>query len=336
MSSSTQPTLLALDIGAKQHAFAWEHASHQNTGVVPNEPKALRSFLTTLMRRTGRLNVLVEATGVYYLDVAMLAVELGAQVCVVNPKAAHNFAKAMQQRSKTDRLDAAMLLDFLKRMPFTSWTPPRKALLELRHYGRYLTQLTGETTAARNRLHALCSTQSSPAYLRADLKRFIASMEKRITRIRTQALTLIKADAALYERFQALTTIVGVADISAAALLSELSTMPPSLTSRACVCHAGLDPRVYESGTSVYKAPRISKHGNKYLRRALFHPALTAGVHDPRAKAFKERLIGRGKRKMQANVAIMRKMLPAAWAIANDPQPYDASKLYAEVDVEKV
>lgn len=332
MSSTSLPTLLALDIGAKQHAFAWEDGQHRDTGVVPNEPTALRTFLTTLIRRTGALRVLVEATGVYYLDTAMLAVQLGAQVSVVNPKAAHNFAKAMQQRSKTDRLDAAMLLDFLKRMPFRSWTPPRQALLELRHYGRYLTQLTDETAAARNRLHALCSTQASPAYLRADLKRFIASLDKRITRIRAHALALIEADAALHVRFQALITIVGVADTSAVALLSELAAMPPSLSGRACVCHAGLDPRVYESGTSVHKAPRISKHGNKYLRRALFHPALTAGVHDPRAKAFKQRLVDRGKRKMQANVAIMRKLLTAAWAIVKDPQPYDASKLYADVE----
>jgi transposase len=332
MSSSIPPTLLALDIGAKQHAFAWQNEQHRDTGMVPNQPAALRSFLSSLMRRTGALRVLVEATGVYYLDVAMLAVELGAQVSVVNPKAAHNFAKAMQQRNKTDRLDAAMLLDFLKRMPFTPWTPPRRALLELRHYGRYLTQLTEESTAARHRLHALCSTQASPPYLRADLKRFIASLDKRIIRIRAHALALIEANTALHERFQALTTMVGVADTSAVALLSELAAMPPSLSSRACVCHAGLDPRVHESGTSVHKAPRISRHGNKYLRRALFHPALTAGVHDPRAKAFKQRLIDRGKKKMQANVAIMRKLLTAAWAIVNDPQPYDASKLYADVE----
>ena len=91
---------------------------------------------------------------------ALIAVELGAQVSVINPKAGHNFAKAMSQRNKTDRLDAAMLLDFLKRMSFTLWTTPRKAQLELRYYGRYLIQLTEDGTAARNRLHALSSTQS--------------------------------------------------------------------------------------------------------------------------------------------------------------------------------
>jgi transposase len=98
------------------------------------------------------------------------------------------------------------------------------------------------------------------------------------------------------------------------------------------VCHAGLDVRIFQSGTSVDKAPRISRHGNKYLRRALFHPALVAGVHDPHARAFKERLIARGKKKMQANVAVMRKLLTAAWALVRNPAEYDGGKLFASLE----
>lgn len=331
MNTSTESVLLALDIGAKKHAFAWELADHRETGSVDNTPAALRTFLTHLIHRAGGLRVLMEATGVYYLDVALVAADLGAQVSVLNPRATHNFAKAMQQRNKTDRLDAVMLLDFLKRMPFTAWTAPRKALLELRSYGRYLVQLTKEKTAANNRLHALGSTQASPAYLRADLKRFIASLERRINRIRGHAVALIKTDAPLQASFDALVSVVGVADTSAVSLLSELMVLPPTMSSRACVCHAGLDPQVFESGTSVHKAPRISRHGNKYLRAALYFPALTAGERDPLAKAFKQRLLVRGKKPMQAIVAIMRKLLTALWVLVRHPQPYDASKLYSIV-----
>ena len=329
MSCPANTLLLAFDIGAKRHAYAWEHHDHRETGEIANDLTLLRAFLERLIARAGSVRVLVEATGIYYLDTAMLAQELGAQVSVIDPKAGHNFAKALSQRNKTDRLDAAMLLEFLKRMPFTAWQAPRKDLLELRHYGRYLVQLTDESTTARNRLHALSSTQAAPAYLKADLKRAIASLDKRIERIRSHALALIRADAPLLARFEALTSVTGVADISAVALLSELVVLPPSLSARACVCHAGLDPRVFESGTSVHKPPRISRHGNKYLRRALFYPAMAAGRHDPLAAAFKKRLLDKGKKKMQANVAIMRKMLTVAWALMKNPEPYDATKLYS-------
>ena len=323
------PVLLALDIGAKKHAFAWEYNGKRTVDSIANDSQQLRTFLKDLMRRSGALQVLMEATGIYYLDVALIASELGAQVSVINPRTARHFARALGQRSKTDSLDAAMLLDFLKRMPFTPWQAPAKAWLELRHYGRYLVQLTEESTAAHNRLHALNSTSSSPAFLRADLKRSIASLERRIERIRAQATALIKADAWLKERHKALLTIIGVAEISAIALLSELAVLPRSLSSRACVSHAGLDPRLHESGTSVHKPARISRHGNKYLRRALFYPAMAASCHDPMAAAFRQRLLDKGKKKMQAVVAIMRKLLTAAWALIRNPATYAPEKLYA-------
>lgn len=327
MAQPAQPALLALDIGARQHAYAFRSARQSDHGTLRNDPETLRAFFSARLRQ-GPLRVLVEATGIYYLDVAPIAAELGAQVMVVNPKAAHNFAKALQRRNKTDALDAAMLLEYLQRMPFVAWSPPRQALRELRHYGRHLAQLTADATAARNRLHALGSTQASPRALREDLRRAIAGLERRIGRLRQQAVALIRAEPELRVAFDALTSMIGVAQTSAVALLGELAVLPRHLSSRACVCQAGLDVRLHQSGSSVHKAPRISKHGNKYLRRALFHPALTAGQHDPHARAFRQRLLDRGKKKMQANVAIMRKMLTAPWALIRHPDVYDGSKLY--------
>lgn len=323
---------LAFDVGAKTHAWASKINGQRERGSVPNDPAKLRTFLETRLKKTGQLKVLVEATGVYYLDVAMIAHELGAKVMVINPRAAHHFAKALNQRSKTDKLDAQMLLECLMRMPFQAWEPPPKAWRELRSYGRFLVQLTEAGAADRNRLHALLHTPDSPAFLRTELKRKMATNDKRIARVRAKAVALIQANDYLKVRFENLVTIKGVAETAAVSILSELVTLPETLSSRACVSHAGLDVRLYESGTSVHKAACISKHGNKYLRRALYHPAMTAATHDPGARAFKERLVGRGKKKMQANVAIMRKMLTAAWAIMKDPQPYDSTRLYADLE----
>lgn len=331
MHTSETVIWLALDIGAKSHAWASQKGDLRETGTIANDPAKLRAFLQALRGKADRLRVLVEAAGVYYLDVALIAHTLDAEVMVINPRAAHHFAKALNQRNKTDALDARMLLECLMRMPFQAWQPPPLEWRQLRSYGRFLVQLTEDGTVTRNRLHALESVTGSPASLRRELKRLIAHTDKAIERVRTQALALIEADTYLAERFHALVTIKGVAQVAAVSILSELIALPARLSSRACVSHAGLDPRLHESGTSVHKAPRISRHGNAYLRRALFHPALSAGTHDERARAFKERLVARGKKKMQANVAIMRKLLTAAWAIMKDPQPYDPTRLYADV-----
>lgn len=327
MSKQVSQVQLALDIGASKHAYAFEFDGRRKCGEVRNEHDTLRSFLSERLKQ-GPVRMLVEATGVYYLDVAVLAHELGIEVMVINPRAAHHFAQAMLQRSKTDNLDAKMLLEFVKRMKFQAWTPPRKILLQLRYYGRYLTQLTDDRTKAKNRLHAFTSTQASPKALRTDLKRTINGLTTRIARLRKEAVALIDTDHETQRTYRALISIIGVSATSAVAILGELMVLPRDMRSRACVSHAGLDVRLYQSGTSVAKAPRISRKGNKYLRRALFMPAMSAVQHDPRALAFKERLLARGKKKMQVIVAIMRKLLTAAWAMVKNPCEYDGSKLY--------
>jgi len=333
MTAIVTETLLAFDVGARTHEFVHETAGKLEQGQLQNDISAVRSFLARLLKDGRRLRVIMEATGIYFLDLALVAHELGAEVVVINPKAGHHFAKGLGLRSKSDAIDARMLLEFLRRMPLTRWEPPARECLQLRQIGRYLVQLTDETTAAKNRLHALESTQETPRFLREDLRRSIRSLEGRLERIRRQAIELIGRSDSLQAAFQALNSMVGMADKSAVAVLGELCVLPHSLSGRACTSHAGLDVRQHQSGTSVSKPGRISKHGNKYLRRALYMPALSAGVHDPHAAAFKQRLKARGKKGLQINTAIMRKMLTAAWAMVKDPQPYDGARLYETMEM---
>lgn len=321
--------LIAFDVGARKHAYAACVNGKDDAGELDNTPEAIARFLARQQARCGQLRVVMEATGIYYLDMAVQLAEAGVEVMVLNPKAAHHFARAMSQRSKTDALDARMLLAYLQRMDFVPWQPPPRAVLELRQLGRHLGRLAEQKVRLKNQLHALRSTRTSPAVVIEDMQDDLASLERRIERLSAEALARVRADAALSQRFDALDSITGIGPTSALALLAELLVLPRSMNSRACVCHAGLDVRIHRSGSSVELAPRLSKHGNKYLRRALYMPAMVAIVHDPHAKAFRDRLLARGKKKMQALAAVMRKLLTAVWALIRNPQAYDGAKLFA-------
>ena len=91
----------------------------------------------------------------------------------------------------------------------------------------------------------------------------------------------------------------------------------------------GLDPRQHQSGTSVHKPARISKTGNAHLRRALFLPAMVASRWEPNVKAFYEKLIAKGKTKMQALVAVMRKLLHAIYGMLRHDRDFDGEKFFA-------
>ncbi len=111
-------------------------------------------------------------------------------------------------------------------------------------------------------------------------------------------------------------------------ILAELAVVSEGLDVRQLVAYAGLDPREHSSGTSVHKKVRISKAGNVHLRRALYMPALVAMRREPHLRAFYQRLVGAGKLKMVALVAVMRKRLHAIYGMFKSRQPFDGSKVF--------
>jgi transposase len=94
------------------------------------------------------------------------------------------------------------------------------------------------------------------------------------------------------------------------------------------VAQAGLDPRPRESGTSVHRPRFISKVGNKYLRAALFFPAMVACRFQENVEAFYQKLIAVGKKPRQASVAVMRKLLRCVWAMLKYDRDFEGDKFY--------
>ena len=72
----------------------------------------------------------------------------------------------------------------------------------------------------------------------------------------------------------------------------------------------------------------MSRAANRHLRRALYMPALAAVRCDPHLKAFYEVLLSRHKAKLQAIIAVARKLPHAIYGIFRSQTPYDGSKLF--------
>ena len=293
-----------------------------------NDAPGHQAVLRCLRHGGHPVRVCMESTGVYGLDLALLLARAGIEVMVANPRAARHFATAMMQRSKNDRLDARVLLEFAKRMPFQAWTPPRPVVLQLHALSRRLEALKDTQAAEQSRLHAARATLTTPAAVRRDLERSLRSLRRAIARLSVEAVKIIRQDSGLQGRFDLLLSAKGIGETSAIALLAELAVAPQDLDVRQLVAYAGLDPREHSSGSSVHKKPRISKHGNVHLRRALYMPALVAIRHQPNLRAFYEHLRARGKAKMVARVAVMRKMLHAIFGMFKHQTAFDGNKLY--------
>ena len=273
--------------------------------------------------------VCLEATGVYSLEFALaLHHAKNVEVMVVNPRAIKDFSRACMQRAKTDAVDAGGILEYLKRMPFTAWQPPAPEILELQAINRRIVQLTTERTREKNRRHAAEFAGASADAIAHDIEVNIHHLERRIERMHNSGLQLVRGVPALATKLAHLVSTKGIGEASAMRLLAELLVLPDDLAAPQWVAHAGLDPRPYESGTSVHRPRRITKVGNRHLRAALYMPALVAIQHEPNVKAFYNKLVSRGKKPMQAVVAVMRKLLHAIWGMLKHDQDFDGNKFF--------
>jgi transposase len=329
-NTEAKPALLAgIDIGAEDWVLVIrKNGKSFDPQKFTNTPVDRARLVKKLVKLPGIL-VCLEATGIYHFDLAIALHDAGVSIMVINPKAAHHFAKVLMKNSKTDAVDADTLAEYAARMDFVAWTRPSNEKLALRSFARRVNALTGQKAAAKNHLHALTATQETPQAVLKDAKLAIAQLEKRIDQLTAEALLLIAKHPELKRVMTLLTGIKGIAETSAIALMGELLLLPPGLSHREWVKFAGLDPKAFDSGKSVHKKARLSKAGNRHIRSALYMPALSAKTHDPHVGAYFQHLLDNGKKPLQAVCAIMRKLLHAIHGMLKHDRPFDNTRFYA-------
>jgi len=323
--------LAGIDVASQTLAVALERPGRNaKMFEVPNTRVGHRRLLRRLTLSNLPVRVCMEATGVYGFELAWtLHRTQGLEVQVTNPRAVRDFARAWLQRSKTDAIDAQVLLEFARRMPFEPWRPPSLAVLEIRAITRRIEALLRSRTREKNRLHMAERCPEISTTVRQDILQHLKQLDASLRHLKQAALRLVRKDVVLARRFELLVTVRGIAEASALQILAELAPLPSDMTPRQWVAHAGLDPRQYESGSSVAKPARISRIGNNHLRRALFFPAMVSAREEPRVRAFYQHLLVRGKKPMQANVAVMRKLLHAIHGMFTTQTSFCGEKFYS-------
>lgn len=329
-SRSASPAFAGIDVSKDHLDACLERAGAQpRTGRFANDQDGHEKLLRWLCAEAQFVRVCLEASGLYSLDLALsLDAASTTEVMVANPRAVSRFRDALLERSKTDSSDAAVICAFARRMPFKAWTPPERAVLDLRAIARRIQALTAERTRAKNRLHAAEQSRTCSAVVVNDIEVNVRHLKRRIAELTRQALKVAAGSEKLETALSHLTSIKGVAQKSALLILAEVALLSEDMTVREWVAYAGLDPRRHQSGNSVDRPERISKVGNARLRRSLYMPALVAIRWEPNVGAFYEKLTRRGKKPIVAVVAVMRKLLHAIYGMLKHDADFDGAKFY--------
>jgi transposase len=267
--------------------------------------KALIAFLGDPMDVETR--VVFEPTGPYHRALERALAAAGVALVKVNPRQARRFAEATGKLAKTDRLDAALLARMGALLQLEARPARGESLNELAELQVARAALVKDRTAAKNR----AKTLTLPLLERQNADR-LKQVEAHIAAIEARMKARIEADPDLAKRFVILTSIPGIAQTAAFALLVEMPELG-TLEAGQAASLAGLAPVARQSGRWTGRA--FIRGGRASLRRALYMPALVAARFNVDMKAKYEQLIKAGKPAKVALTAIMRKLVVLANAL---------------------
>lgn len=321
-------TYVGIDVAAETLAVVWlvPGAPAGPAETVPNVAAGWRQVGQLLRQQgaePGAALLVLEATGSYWIGAATALHGAGWPVAVVSPASARYYAQARLRRAKTDAVDALVLAQYGRDLAPAHWAPPPAAVQQLQLLLRERDDLVGMQTQTRNRLHALAQWPALPADLADPLRAVLAVLVAQIALLETRIQQHAQATGTVATDVARLDGIAGVGWLTATLVLTELWVLGPTATPAQAVAYAGLDPAPHESGSSVRGRGGISKTGNARLRQALYMAALSAARANPPLKAFYQRLLGRGKPKKVALVAVARKLLALMVTLLRQQRAFD-------------
>lgn len=276
-----------------------------------NSAKGFISFIVWVKeKRHGNTNIsfTMEATGVYYENLAYFLVEHGYTVHVVLPNQSKKFAESLGAKSKTDKIDAQILAQLGLERKLQAWQPLSPCFAALKQLTRERDAIVQERTSVNNQLHAYKHQGKVNPTSIARSERRLAVLNDQIKEIEKEIAGLIKQDKDLYCRIRNIQSIPGVGLITAVTIVAETNGFASINSQKQLTSFAGLDVRIAESGSWKGKS-RISKKGNSHIRKALYFPAFTKIKFDDRTQQHYEKLKGKKGKPMIAAVAVQRKLL---------------------------
>jgi transposase len=283
---------------------------------------ALLSWVDKQHQSGTPLWFVVEATGVYYEELAYFLADNQQLLSVLLPNKVKHFARSTELKSKTDQLDARLLCRLGLERALPAWQPPTPALRQLRALARERQVLVRQAAQLKTRAHAYQHSYQPDS---RTLMRLAAQQQLLVSQLKDldqDLADLLTAAPELARKLGQLTSIPGIGLTTAIVVVAETNGFVLVENERQLASYAGLDVVQRQSGLSAH-ATRISRRGNVRLRTALYLPAVSSLRYNPQQMAFYARLRARQSSGKPGVIAVMRKLLVLCYSLWKNDCVYD-------------
>jgi transposase len=297
-----------------------------------NTKRGFDKFLAFTKKHQNNINpdgtiqtwYVMEASGVYYENLAYYLNDKGLNVHVALANKVKSYIKTLENKSKNDELDSMAIAQYGLEKQLLKWVPPSPEMKGLKELSRELSGLKEMRTVAKNQSHAKDKAHETNNSSIKRIKELIKYLNKQIKKVEKELLSAVKGNPELKAFIEDVTILKGVGFQTVVLVIAETNGFEGILNRRQITSYVGLDVKENQSGKKAGKSS-ISKHGNKYIRKGLYMPALSCKKHDKKMKDLYERICERHgyKNKKIAIVAVMRKILHIIYALWKNRTKYD-------------
>jgi transposase len=290
--------------------------------VIDNTPAGFSQLLEWLVKqKAAKPHVVMEPTGMYHEGAALALADAGLVVSLVNPAQLRAFAQGLGVKTKTDKADSVVLARYGATQNPAPWQPPSASARRLKALLARRDAVADDLQRERNRQEANEFNPASDA-VGESFAHSMAFLETELKRLEAMITAHIDDDPDLRGKKDLLETIPGVGP-RVASHMTALFAGRTFERAEQLAAYLGLVPVQWESGSSVRGRPRMSKAGPAYLRKILYMPAVVARRCNPHVKALNDRMLAKGKSKMAAIGAAMRKLAHLCFGVVHSGKPYD-------------
>ena len=258
-------------IDTQQHVMIRSQCSFNNN---KNGFEAFILWVTKNTKLAIPLVYLMEATGIYYEQLAWFLHNKNCSVSVVLPNKAKKYKEALGLKSKNDRIDAKGLAQMACEQNNTTWKPLTSNIYLLRLITRQIQSVSEQSTVLKNQLHSLQHGMYRDNAIEKMYRRQLDLLQKNKKSLELRVEQIVECDKILKKKFSNIGKIKGLGLQSLAVIVAETNGFTAFENIAQLVSYAGYDVVENQSGKRSGKT-KISKKGNHRIRRCLHFPAST-------------------------------------------------------------
>jgi len=308
---------LALRSPGSAHPLFCKSFSNSTQGI-----KAALRFVISHEADLRKTCFCIEKVGVYAEKLCYQLHLKGLSVYLADPGQVHH--SIVDTGYKTDRIDSIRIAEYAVRYfdRLTCFEPKKPVIERIQALLKVRQLAMGQRTQYKNQRATFSKKWNHTSEALQVISEMIEALTKKITQLEKSMDQLISSEPRLAEGSHLLETLPGVGKVTAIAMLTYTEGFKNIPKYRRAASHLGIAPKPFESGSSIYRAPRSRRQGPSMMRHLLHMSAKSTLRHPSESKQYYDRKLKEGKPSKVAMNNLCNRQLKLMLAILRNWTPY--------------